>query len=210
MSDNPYGEVPALPAALVFGVLVLAVQLVLLLRSGRPTWPRLTVAAAVAVYAAGILANTVFPMFLDPLPTSESWTPALALVPFHDYEVADALENVAVFVPLGVLIPLLVRRPSWWRVLLVGAGVSLTIELLQLAAQRFFSGGHVADVNDFTWNTVGGITGYALFALVSRVPGSSRVVDRFRRHPTEQAAEPAVSPATPTPPRGRPTAAPPR
>jgi glycopeptide antibiotics resistance protein len=56
---------------------------------------------------------------------------------------------VAVFVPLGILLQLLMLRPRWWKALLTSAAVSLTIELLQLAAQKLFSGGHVADVNDF-------------------------------------------------------------
>ncbi len=182
MSDNPFGEVPGLPVALLLGVLVFAVQLLLLVRSGRSTWPRTAVAAAIAVYAAGIFANTVFPIFLRPAQVQEPWEPALALIPFHDYEVGDALTNVIVFVPLGVLIPLLMRRPSWWRVLLTAVAVSLTIESLQLAAQWLFSGGHVADVNDFTWNTVGGLVGYAVFVLVSRTPGLSRLLDAFRWH----------------------------
>ncbi|PZF56128.1 VanZ family protein [Curtobacterium sp. MCSS17_008] len=182
MSDNPFGEVPALPVALVIGVIVFAVQLALLLRSRRSTWPRTAVAAAIAVYAAGIFANTVFPIFLDPVPDQEPWTPALALIPFHDYEVADALTNVVVFAPLGILIPLLMRRPSWWKVLLTAAAVSITIELLQLAAQRLFSGGHVADVNDLVWNTVGGLVGYVVFVVVSLVPGLSHLVEVFRWH----------------------------
>lgn len=102
------------------------------------------------------------------------------MIPFHDYELADALTNVAVFVPLGFLLPLLMRRPSWLRVLLTSAAVSLTIELLQLAAQKLFSGGHVADINDFIWNTFGGAVGYAIFVLLTRVPIVAVLVNRFR------------------------------
>ncbi|WIB78694.1 VanZ family protein [Curtobacterium sp. MCPF17_002] len=184
MSFNPPGEVPALPVALAVGVVAFVVQLVLLLWGGRFSWSRAAVAAGIAVYAAGIVANTVFPIFLSPAQSEEPWSPALALIPFHDYEVADALANVLVFVPLGVLIPLLMRRPSRWKVLVTAAAVSLTIELLQLAAQRLFSGGHVADVNDFMWNTFGGAVGYAAFVLLSRVPVLSTILNRFRWHST--------------------------
>lgn len=180
MSSNPFGEVPVLPVAVPFGVVVFVVQLTLLLRGRRFTWPRASVAAAIAVYAAGILANTVFPIFLHPTPSDEPWAPALALIPFHDYELADALTNVAVFVPLGVLLQLLMRRPRWWKALLTSAAVSLTIELLQLAAQKLFSGGHVADVNDFIWNTLGGVIGYAIVVLLTRVPIVAALVHRFR------------------------------
>jgi glycopeptide antibiotics resistance protein len=191
MSSDPFGEVPALPVAVAVGAVVFLVQLVLLLRRGHFTWPRAAVAAAIAVYAAGILANTVFPIFLDAAPNEEPWSPALALIPFHDYELIDALTNVVVFVPMGILIPLLMRRPSWWKALLTAAAVSLTIELLQLAAQKLFSGGHVADINDFIWNTVGGVIGYAIFVVLTRVPVLSALLDRFRWHSTGRAARTA-------------------
>jgi glycopeptide antibiotics resistance protein len=189
MASNPFGEVPALPVAVLFGVVVLVVQLVFLLRGGRFSWPRTAVAAVIAVYAAGIFANTVFPIVLNPATSAEPWSPALALIPFHDYEVDDALTNVVVFVPLGILIPLLMRRPQWWKVLLTAVMVSLTIELVQLAAQRLFSGGHVADVNDFIWNTAGGVVGYAIFAVLSRVPLLAAILGRFRWHATDMTAQ---------------------
>lgn len=188
MSSNPFGEVPALPVAVPFGVLVLVVQLVVLFRRGIFSWPRAAVAGGIALYAAGILANTVFPIFLHPVSSEEPWSPALALIPFYDYEAADALINVAVFLPLGILIPLVMRRPSWWKVLVTAAAVSLVIELVQLAVQKPFSGGHVADVNDFIWNTVGGVVGYTVFVLLSQVPILSAVLNRFRWHTTSVAA----------------------
>jgi glycopeptide antibiotics resistance protein len=191
MHPDPFGEVSALPVAVPFGVVVFVLQVVLLHRGGRSSWPRTAVAAAIAIYAAGVLANTVFPVFLDPAPRAEPWSPTLALIPFHDYEVGDALTNVVVFVPLGILIPLLMRRPSWWKVLLTAAAVSLTIELLQLAAQRLFSGGHVADVNDLIWNTVGGVVGFTIVVLVARVPGIAAILQRFRWHADEATAHTA-------------------
>lgn len=184
MSDNPFSEVPALPVALVVGVIAFLIQLLLLLRGGRFTWPRATIAAALAVYAAGIFANTVLPIYLNRPPQLQPWTPKLALIPFYDYEVMDAITNVIVFAPLGILIPLLMRRPSWVKVVLTAVAVSLAIELTQIVTDGLFGGGHVADVNDFLWNTVGGAVGYAIFAVLSRTPGPSRLVEFFRWHPT--------------------------
>lgn len=183
---DPFGEVPALPVALVVGVIAFVVQLLLLLRGGRFTWPHSAVAAALAVYAAGIFANTVLPIYLNRPPQLEPWTPKLALIPFHDYEVMDAITNVIVFTPLGILIPLLTRRPSWAKVILTAAAVSLTIELIQIVTDGLFGGGHVADVNDFLWNAVGGAVGYAIFIPVSHTPGLSRLVGFFRWHPTTE------------------------
>ncbi|AZS45270.1 hypothetical protein BWL13_02869 [Microbacterium oleivorans] len=180
MSTNPFGAVPVLPVAIPVGVLLFVLLIVLLARGKKLTWPRAVTAAVVAVYAAGIFANTIFPIYLSPVDSGEPWTPKLALVPFYDYEVDDALMNIAVFVPLGVLIPLLMRRASWAKVVLTAVSVSLGIELAQLAAQAFFAGGHIADVNDLMWNTVGGVVGYAVYLLALRIPGLSSLVRLFR------------------------------
>lgn len=190
MSDDPFGEVPALPVALVVGVVAFLVQLLVLLPSRRFTWPRGAVAAALAVYVAGIFANTVLPIFLDRPPQLQPWTPKLALIPFSDYEVMDAITNVIVFAPLGILIPLLMRRPSWAKVVLTAAAVSLAIELLQIVTDGLFGGGHVADVNDFLWNTLGGAVGHAIFVVLSRTPGLSRLVELFRWHPATRTSAP--------------------
>lgn len=178
--SNPFGEVPVLPVVVPLAVVV-CIVLIWRLRARRLlSVPSAAVAAMIAVYAAGVVGNTVFPIFLNAPDSGSPWSPAMALIPFHDYEVADALMNMAVFVPLGVLIPLLLARPSWRRVLATVAGTSIAIELTQLVAQRFFAGGHIADINDFIFNVVGGALGFALFLLVNRVPVLRRVIDRFR------------------------------
>ena len=66
------------------------------------------------------------------------------------------------FAPIGFLLPLLfptMRR--WWRVLAVGVGVSLTIELYQLA----WPGVRKADVNDVLLNALGALLGFAALRL---------------------------------------------
>ena len=110
-----FREVPVLPVVVPLGAVVLAVLLWRLRRAERLTVPRAAVALALAVYAAGVVANTVFPIFLDKPVSSAPWNAHLALVPLADYEVADAVMNVLVFVPLGMLLPLLLARTSWWR-----------------------------------------------------------------------------------------------
>ncbi|MFL0565148.1 VanZ family protein [Microbacterium sp. 179-I 1D1 NHS] len=182
MSTNPFGEVPVLPVAIPLGALLFVLLIAVLARLKKLTWARAVTAAVAAVYAAGIFANTIFPIYLSAVDSGEQWTPKLALVPFYDYEVDDALMNIAVFVPLGVLIPLLMRRPSWVKVVLTAVSVSLGIELAQLAAQAFFAGGHIADVNDLMWNIVGGVVGYAVYLLALRIRGLSALVRLFRWH----------------------------
>ncbi len=60
----------------------------------------------------------------------------------------DAIFNVIVFAPSGILITLLMRRPSWAKVVLTAAAVSLAIELLQIVTDGLFGGGHVADATN--------------------------------------------------------------
>lgn len=180
MLSGPFGKIAVLPVAIPLGVVVFVILLLVLGQRAALTWPRVLVAAAVAVYAAGIFANTVFPIYLFPPPSGGPHPPYVALVPFYDYWVDDALMNIAVFLPLGILIPLVLRRSTWWKVVMTAAAVSAGIELAQLAASEFFNGGHIADINDFMWNVTGGFLGYVIFRLISRIPKLSPLVAQFR------------------------------
>lgn len=178
--NHPFAPLPVLPIVIPIGVALFTVLLLRLRRRRLMSLPRVAVAAALAVYAAGIIGNTIFPIYLNAPDSGEPWTPSLALIPFYDYEVDDAVMNMLVFVPLGILIPLLLTRPTWWKVLLTVMATSLGIESTQLAAQGLFAGGHIADVNDFLFNTTGGMVGFALFVLLARMPFTSRLVNFFR------------------------------
>ncbi|RYB95140.1 VanZ family protein [Nocardioides oleivorans] len=175
-----FGEVPVLPVVVPLGAAV-CLLLVWRLRSrGSFSWPRATVALALGVYAAGIVANTVFPIFRDKPARTAEWDTYLALTPVAGYGVADAVTNVVVFTPLGMLVALVLARPSWWRVVAVAAAVSLGIEVTQYVTALTLGGGHVADLNDLLFNVVGGALGHGLLAAVTRVPAVARLVDLFR------------------------------
>ena len=182
-------EVPMLPIVIPFGVVIFLTLIWVLRSRGGVTLARASVAAVLAVYAGGVLANTVFPIFLrvgtgfydGPRPLS------VYLVPFADYGLEDALINIAVFVPLGVLVPLLIARPSWWKVVVIVAGASLVIELTQMAVSRLALGGHLADINDWLTNILGGIIGYALFLLMTRSKTVAGFVQQFRWPARERA-----------------------
>ena len=178
-----FREVPVLPVVVPLGAVVLAVLPWRLRRAGRLTVPRAAVALALAVYAAGVVANTVFPIFLDKPVISAPWNAHLALVPLRDYEVTDAVMNVLVFVPLGMLVPLLTARLSWWGAVAAAAAFSLAIEVTQLVTAHLLGGGHIADVNDLVFNVVGGVVGFALVTVLARVPVVEAAVDRFRWYP---------------------------
>ena len=69
---------------------------------------------------------------------------------------ANVLLNVAMFVPLGFLLPLL-GKPfrKWYVTIPAGFGASLAIELLQLAMGR-----GICDVDDLFCNTLGAVIGF--------------------------------------------------
>ena len=78
---------------------------------------------------------------------------------------AGAAGNVALFVPLGFLLPLLA---PWFdrrrRTVTAGLALSAAIELSQLA----FPGVRRADVNDLLLNTLGTAVGFAAYRLAAR------------------------------------------
>jgi glycopeptide antibiotics resistance protein len=74
----------------------------------------------------------------------------------------NLLLNVALFLPLGVLLPLLFRPMERWYIMLGTAfGTSLFIELVQFATNL-----GTFDVDDLAANTLGGMLGFCLVQLV--------------------------------------------
>lgn len=77
----------------------------------------------------------------------------------------NILGNIGLFIPGGILYPLLYRRlDRFWKVLGAGMLLSLTIELLQLP---FFV--RTTDIDDFIQNSLGCAIGYGIYALVRAV-----------------------------------------
>lgn len=72
----------------------------------------------------------------------------------------EAVSNLLMFVPFGVLAGLLVARGRWWVVLVAGCGTSVAIE----TSQRLFLPTRVPTVQDVVLNTAGTAVGLALLA----------------------------------------------
>lgn len=75
----------------------------------------------------------------------------------------EAAANVAFFVPLGALVPLVYSRPRWIRGWLLCFGLSVFIETTQL----FFLPGRVASMRDVVCNAVGAGIGVLLTFVLS-------------------------------------------
>lgn len=123
---------------------------------------RILSAALLAGYGVLLAVVALWPTPVDGaasglLQRLEEWLPG-------SYDVLESTSNVALFVPLGVLVALQLPRRMRWAGVPIGAAVSLGIEMLQaeLLPDR------VATPSDVVANTIGTVVGVLLVALVGR------------------------------------------
>jgi len=74
---------------------------------------------------------------------------------------AENIMNVVVFIPVGLLLCIAFKQVTWWKALLIGCGISVTIESLQFFFMRGFS-----EVDDVMHNTVGCLIGYGIMTIL--------------------------------------------
>lgn len=132
-----------------------------------------------AVYLLVVLRITQWPDLADPsafrwLERTLAWWHERGLPTAVDVAVVEAVANVVMFAPFGVLVPLALR----WRAgatVLAGALFSVLIELSQLA----FFPTRFATVQDVVMNTAGAVVGVTLLHLTALVAGRrpDRLVD---------------------------------
>ena len=89
----------------------------------------------------------------------------------------NAAGNLALFIPLGFLMPLVWRRLRFRDGILIAIGCSVGIELLQYLS-RMVGSKRLADVNDVILNVVGACLGLALGMLLRWRPGGHAAVGR--------------------------------
>lgn len=121
---------------------------------------------------------------LDPSPPNPARHPLLRLAlrwferheatEWITFDTVEFLANVALFVPIGVLVLLLLGRRWWWVGVVVGLVLTLCIE----GAQQFLPA-RFPDVRDLVANTAGAAIG-ALLALLVTTPAAIRA---RTRHP---------------------------
>jgi glycopeptide antibiotics resistance protein len=133
--------------------------------------PFLTAATALYLVAVGW-------MTLGPQPTglvraAGVWS-LLGFVREHpslswiSYSFVEFTANIAMFLPIGVLLLLLLGRRRWWAAILLGALLSAGIEAAQLVLP-----GRVSDVRDLVSNSLGTAIGVVV-ALVLTWPAAIR------------------------------------
>lgn len=68
--------------------------------------------------------------------------------------------NVLLFIPIGILLPLVIKKPAWLPPI-IGIGISVIIELIQLITHR-----GMCETDDVISNTIGFLIGYVVYFLI--------------------------------------------
>jgi glycopeptide antibiotics resistance protein len=141
-------------------------------------------------YLGVVLVVTLWPNPPDPaglgwLEQALRWWTGRGL-PGGDIAVVEAVANVAMFVPLGMLLPAATRIGPV-RAVAVGAGLSILIELVQLA----FLPHRFATVQDVLMNALGAAVGAALLLAVRR--RRARTGERHPTDPSSRGSAPSIS-----------------
>lgn len=141
--------------------------------------PRELLLLAFVVYLSGLAAVTLAPNRSPRLraegtggielqPSLASLTCSSALLPrgssAQGFCVRNARGNVLLFLPLGILLPLVWRQLRFWRGMQIAIVLSFGIELLQYLSSAWGSY-RAADVNDLILNVLGACPGLALVSL---------------------------------------------
>ena len=140
------------------------------------------------LYLSAVVSITLFPLPLDAYPEQPGYNYPINVIPFCSLLEGIAspesnaltagslalvyLGNIALFIPLGILIPILIKSRSWTYLtaLILGVASSLTIELLQLAIG--IHAGYLyrcVDIDDVILNTAGTMIGFLLLKCSQRV-----------------------------------------
>lgn len=91
-------------------------------------------------------------------------------LPFTDLDPSQLILNIVVFLPLGILAPMILRRINTTMKMAITAFLlSMTIETIQ-----FFFLSRAADIDDVITNTLGGICGYLIFLI------GTKLLDKYK------------------------------
>lgn len=156
------------------------------------SWPREFLLLAFVMYLAGLAAVTLTPNQsarvraegtggIEFRPTLASLTCSSAGMPSgsraRGFCARNARGNVALFFPLGLMMPFIWPSVRFWKGLGIACVVSCSIELIQYLSSAWGSY-RAADVNDIVLNVAGASVGLAITSLWrSRLTTSTRVND---------------------------------
>jgi glycopeptide antibiotics resistance protein len=107
------------------------------------------------------------------------------------YSLVEGAANVAMFLPVGMFLVLLLGRSRWWLAVAIGVGLSAVIETAQL-----FLPTRVSDVRDLLHNGLGALLGVVLVLILTARSENARR-RALRRRPQPVAPDPRRLVGTP-------------
>ena len=106
---------------------------------------------------------------------------SINFIPFHydkeigvAFHLTEVLENVLIFVPMGIYLQMLMPKVKLYAKIMMIAGTSFLLETTQyvLAIGR-------SDITDVLTNTVGGLLGLIVYLMVARLIGNRIKANRL-------------------------------
>ena len=172
-------EISFLASEIIFAAIWLFVRVCVWIKQRRLDWKREAILLLMYINLSVIIRFVFFPRTLvdghvQPLvfETAEMLPLRINLIPLvHLFEygsirdmIWNVIGNTAMFIPSGIILPVVYRKlNSFWKVIAVGALISLCIEFLQLP----FSS-RASDIDDLILNTLGVAAGYGIYAVFRR------------------------------------------
>lgn len=92
------------------------------------------------------------------------------LMPFWSYAaiqngvdtiIPEVVMNVVALIPIGLMMGVVFKRANWRKVLVAGAVISVSIELMQLIFRK-----GCCETDDVIHNTIGCVMGYGVYSIV--------------------------------------------
>ena len=178
MKEYILGTLIAMAAALPVYLVVRAVLLALRRKKLVRNWARELALCLFSLCLAGLFSQTLLVDLHMARQERAVWWSQFNLVPFRVFAdsaaqiqhnpnvgsfIVNVVGNIAMFVPIGLFLPMLCPKRSFGKTLLAGLGISLLIELCQIPL------GRGVDIDDLWLNALGAAAGYALFALARRI-----------------------------------------
>ena len=104
---------------------------------------------------------------------------SINLIPFHystsageQFHIKEVMENVLIFIPFGILLSMLASRMKLRNKCLIIIGTSFGMETMQFVLSI-----GATDITDLITNSLGGITGIALYTLLLKVVKDRQKID---------------------------------
>ncbi len=169
-----------LAAELVFTAIWLLSRFIIWKQQGQIRWKREALLLLMFINIAVIIRFVFFPKTLvnghvqplvfDPATAFPFRTNLVPLIHLFDYSnvrdiIWNVVGNIAMFIPSGIVLPVIYKKlDRFWKVVSVGALISLCIELLQLPFPS-----RASDVNDLILNALGVAVGCGIYTAVRRL-----------------------------------------